>query len=303
MTKYSNILETIGKTPLVKINKLSKNKNLYAKIEFYNPAGSIKDRVALSMIEKAEKDNLIKAGETTLIEPTSGNTGIGLALVSAIKGYRLILTMPETMSIERRKLLKAYGAEVILTEGQKGMQGAIDKAEEIHKAIKDSYILQQFKNPANFIAHYKETGKEIWEDTNGDIDIFVTGVGTGGTLTGIGKYLKEKNKNIKIIAIEPKNNAILTKGTLGQHGIQGIGAGFVPEILDTSIIDKVVTVTEEEAIKTARLIAKKEGLLVGISAGANLYVAAQIANDNPDKTIVTIIPDSGERYLSGILFE
>lgn len=302
MTKYDNIIETIGNTPIVRVNKLSKSRNLYAKVEFFNPAGSVKDRIALAMIEKAEKQGLINKN-TTIIEPTSGNTGIGLALISAVKGYKIILTMPETMSIERRKLLAAYGAELVLTDGAKGMKGAIEKAEELHKEIKNSFIPQQFKNSANPEKHYNTTAREIWDDMNGKIDIFVAGVGTGGTVSGVGKYLKKQNKNIKIVAVEPVSSPVLSKGISGPHKIQGIGAGFVPDTFNRSVVDEIVTVSNENAIETARLSAKLEGMLIGISSGASLYAAINLADDNPDKTIVTLLPDTGERYLSSVLFE
>ncbi len=302
MTKYENIIETIGNTPLVRINKLSKSKNLYAKVEFFNPAGSVKDRVALAMIETAEKQGLINKN-TTIIEPTSGNTGIGLALISAIKGYKIILTMPETMSIERRKLLSAYGAELVLTEGAKGMKGAIEKAEELHKEIQNSFIPQQFKNPANPEKHYNTTAREIWKDTEGKIDIFVAGVGTGGTVSGVGKYLKEQNPDIQIAAVEPEASPVLSKGTAGAHKIQGIGAGFVPDTFNRQVVDKIITVTNEDAIETARKSAKKEGMLIGISSGASLYAAINLADKNPDKTVVALLPDTGERYLTSVLFD
>ena len=302
MTKFANLIETIGNTPLVKVNKLSKSNNLYVKVEFFNPAGSVKDRVALAMIEKAEKDGLINK-DTTIIEPTSGNTGIGLALISAIKGYKIILTMPETMSIERRKLLAAYGAELVLTEGAKGMKGAIEKAEELHREIKNSFIPQQFKNPANPEKHYNTTAREIWKDTDGKIDIFVAGVGTGGTVSGIGKYLKEQNSSVQIVAVEPESSPVLSKGIAGSHKIQGIGAGFVPETFNRDVVDKIVTVSNEDAIETARNAVKKEGMLIGISSGASLYAAINLANENPEKFVVALLPDTGERYLSSVLFE
>ncbi len=302
MTKYENIIETIGNTPLVKVNKLSNSKNLYAKVEFFNPAGSVKDRIALAMIESAEQEGLINK-DTTIIEPTSGNTGIGLALISAIKGYKIILTMPETMSLERRKLLSAYGAELVLTEGAKGMKGAIEKAEELHKEIQNSFIPQQFKNPANPEKHYNTTAREIWKDTEGKIDIFVAGVGTGGTVSGVGKYLKEQNPDIQVVAVEPDSSPVLSKGVAGTHKIQGIGAGFVPDTFDRSVVDKIITVTNEDAIETARKSAKQEGMLIGISSGASLFTATNLANENPDKTVVALLPDTGERYLSSVLFE
>ena len=303
MTKYLNIMEKIGDTPLVRVNKLTESKNLYAKVEFFNPAGSVKDRIALAMIEDAEEKGLIKPEENTvIIEPTSGNTGIGLALICAIKGYRLILTMPDTMSIERRNLLKAYGAELVLTEGAKGMKGAIEKAEELNREIKNSYIPQQFKNPANPKKHYETTAREIWADTEGKVDYFVAGVGTGGTISGVGKYLKEQNPNVKIVAVEPKDSPVLSGGISGKHKIQGIGAGFVPDTFNREVVDEIVTVSNEDAMETARQAAKKEGLLIGISAGASLYTAVKIANENPEKLVVALLPDTGERYLSSELF-
>ena len=302
MTKYENIIETIGNTPLVKVNKLSNSKNLYAKVEFFNPAGSVKDRIALAMIESAEQEGLINK-DTTIIEPTSGNTGIGLALISAIKGYKIILTMPETMILERRKLLSAYGAELVLTEGAKGMKGAIEKAEELHKEIQNSFIPQQFKNPANPEKHYNTTAREIWKDTEGKIDIFVAGVGTGGTVSGVGKYLKEQNPDIQVVAVEPDSSPVLSKGVAGTHKIQGIGAGFVPDTFDRSVVDKIITVRNEHAIATGRKSTKQEGMLIGISSGASLFTATNLANENPDKTVVALLPDTGERYLSSVLFE
>ena len=302
MTKYENLVETIGNTPIVRVNKLSKSKNLYAKIEFFNPAGSVKDRVALAMIETAEKQGLINK-DTTIIEPTSGNTGIGLALISAIKGYKIILTMPETMSIERRKLLAAYGAELVLTDGSKGMKGAIEKAEELHKQIKNSFIPQQFKNPANPEKHYNTTAREIWKDLNSKIDIFVAGVGTGGTVSGVGKFFKEQNPNIQIVAVEPESSPVLSGGNAGSHKIQGIGAGFVPETFNREVVDRIITVSNDNALETARKAAKQEGMLIGISSGASLYAAINLANENPDKTVVVLLPDTGERYLTSVLFE
>ena len=302
MTKYANLIETIGNTPLVKVNKLSNSNNLYAKVEFFNPAGSVKDRVALAMIETAEKDGLINK-DTTIIEPTSGNTGIGLALISAIKGYKIILTMPETMSLERRKLLSAYGAELVLTDGSKGMKGAIEKAQDLHNEIQNSFIPQQFKNHANPQKHYNTTAQEIWKDTEGKIDIFVAGVGTGGTVSGVGKYLKEQNRNIRIVAVEPESSPVLSKGIAGAHKIQGIGAGFVPDTFNKDVVDDIITVANEDAIETARNSAKQEGMLIGISSGASLFAAIKLANENPDKTVVALLPDTGERYLSSELFE
>jgi len=302
MTKYNNLIETIGNTPLVRVNKLSKSSNLYAKVEYFNPAGSVKDRVALAMIESAENEGLIDK-DTTIIEPTSGNTGIGLAFISAIKGYKLILTMPETMSIERRKLLSAYGAELVLTEGAKGMKGAIEKAEELHKEIKNSFIPQQFKNPANPEKHYNTTAREIWKDMEGKIDIFVAGVGTGGTVSGIGKFLKEQNPNIQIVAVEPLSSPVLSGGQAGPHKIQGIGAGFVPDTFNKDVVDRIITVANEDAMETAKISAKTEGLLIGISSGASLFAAINLANENPEKSVVVLLPDTGERYLSSEMFQ
>ena len=302
MAKYENLIQTIGDTPLVRVNKLSNSKNLYAKIEFFNPAGSVKDRVALAMIEDAEKKGLINQN-TTIIEPTSGNTGIGLAFISAIKGYKLILTMPETMSVERRKLLQAYGAELVLTDGAKGMKGAIERAEELYAQIQNSFIPQQFKNPANPEKHYNTTAREIWKDTEGKIDIFVSGVGTGGTVSGVGRYLKEQNPNVTIVAVEPASSPVLSGGQSGAHKIQGIGAGFIPDTFDRNVVDKIVMVTNEDSVETARMAAKQEGMFIGISSGASLYAAINLANENPDKTVVVLLPDTGERYLSSVLFE
>ena len=308
MTKIAKQLtELIGNTPLLELNKYSQAKGLdtpvVAKVEFFNPGGSVKDRIALAMIENAEKNGTIKPG-ATIIEPTSGNTGVGLALVAAVKGYKLILTMPETMSIERRNLVKAYGAEVKLTSGADGMKGAIKAAEELRDSIPGSVILQQIENPANPQKHYDTTGVEIWEQTDGNIDIFVAGVGTGGTISGIGKRLKEKNPNIKIIAVEPKTSAVLNGQPSGPHKIQGIGAGFVPKTYNSDVVDEVFDVDNDDAIRTGRELARQEGLLVGISSGAAAFAAAEIAKrpENKGKRIVTLLPDTGERYLSTVLY-
>jgi cysteine synthase A len=301
-------LELIGKTPLLKLNKYSKasgitNATILAKLEYLNPAGSVKDRIALAMIEDAEKKGLLKSG-ATIIEPTSGNTGIGLAAVAAAKGYKAILTLPETMSVERRNLLKAYGAEIVLTEGAKGMKGAIAKAEELKKEIPGSVILGQFVNPANPKVHFETTGPEIWDQTDGKVDIFVAGVGTGGTLTGVGEFLKSKKSGIKIIAVEPATSPVLSKGTAGAHKIQGIGAGFVPETLNTNIYDEVIAIENEDAFTEGRKFAVSEGILVGISSGAALKAATILAQrpENKGKNIVVLLPDSGDRYLSTPLF-
>ena len=302
---YSKITELIGNTPLVELTNLEKEENLdarvIAKVEFFNPAGSIKDRIALEMIEEAEKQGLIKKG-ATIIEPTSGNTGIGLACVAATKGYKTILTMPETMSIERRNLLKAYGAKVVLSPGSKGMQGAVDMANELAKEIENSFIPSQFENPANPNTHYKTTGPEIWKETERKIDILVAGIGTGGTISGIGKYLKEKNPEIQIVGVEPASSPLLTEHKAGPHGI---GANFVPNTLNTKIYDEILTVKDEDAYKTGRMMAHKEGMLVGISSGASVYAAMQLAKreENKGKMIVAILPDTGERYLSTPMFE
>ena len=301
------LTELIGNTPLLELNKFSENKGLstplIAKVEFFNPGGSVKDRIALAMIEDAEKKGILKPG-ATIIEPTSGNTGVGLALVSAVKGYHLILTMPETMSIERRNLVKAYGAEVRLTSGKDGMPGAIRAAEELRDSIPGSIILQQFENPANPEKHYLTTGQEIWNDTDGEIDIFVAGVGTGGTVSGVAKALKEKNPNIKVIAVEPASSPVLNGGQSGPHKIQGIGAGFVPKTYNSDLIDEVLDIENDDAIRTGRELARTEGLLVGISSGAAVFGALQIASrpENAGKKIVALLPDTGERYLSTVLF-
>ena len=308
MTKIAKQLtELVGNTPLLELNKFSKAKGIetpvIAKVEFFNPGGSVKDRIALAMIEDAEQRGLLKPG-ATIIEPTRGNTGVGLALISAVKGYKLILTMPDTMSIERRNLVKAYGATVQLTPGKDGMPGAIRAAEALRDSIPGSIILQQFENGANPAKHYATTGPEIWRDTDGTVDIFVAGVGTGGTISGTGKYLKEQNPNVKIIAVEPKSSPVLNGGQSGPHKIQGIGAGFVPKTYDAEYIDEVFDVENDDAIRTGREIAQQEGLLVGISAGAALYAATQIAlrPENKGKKIVALLPDTGERYLSTVLY-
>ena len=308
MTKIAKQLtELIGNTPLLELNKFSKSHGIetpiIAKVEFFNPGGSVKDRIALAMIEDAEKKGLLKPG-ATIIEPTSGNTGVGLALVAAVKGYKLVLTMPETMSIERRNLVKAYGAEVKLTSGAAGMAGAIKAAEELRDATPGSIILQQFENQANPQKHYDTTGVELWEQTGGDIDIFIAGVGTGGTVSGIGKRLKEKNPNIKIVAVEPKSSAVLNGGPSGPHKIQGIGAGFIPKTYNNEVVDEVFDVDNDDAIRTGRQLAREEGLLVGISSGAAAFAASEIAKrpENKGKKIVALLPDTGERYLSTVLY-
>jgi cysteine synthase A len=304
----NSLTDLIGKTPLLKLSGYAKAKglsaNIIAKLEYYNPAGSVKDRIAKAMIDEAEQTGKLKAG-SVIIEPTSGNTGIGLASVAAARGYRIILTMPETMSIERRKLLKAYGAELVLTEGAKGMKGAIAKADELAAETPGAFIPGQFVNPANPRIHRETTGPEIWEDTGGAVDVFIAGIGTGGTITGAGEYLKEKNPNIKIVAVEPFDSPVLSEGKAGPHKIQGIGAGFVPDILNVKVYDEVIAVTNEDAFKTGREIAKAEGLLIGISSGAAAWAATEIAKrpGYAGKNIVAILPDTGERYLSTALFE
>lgn len=305
---YSSMEDLIGGTPLLELKKIEKEFNLkariLAKLEYFNPAGSVKDRIAKEMILDAEEKGILKSG-STIIEPTSGNTGIGLAAVGTARGYKVILVMPETMSVERRMMMKAYGAEIVLSEGSKGMKGAIAKAEELHQSIPGSIIPGQFDNSANPRAHYKTTGPEIWEDTDGEVDIFIAGVGTGGTVSGVGKYLKEKKSSVEVIAVEPKGSPVLSEGHPGPHKIQGIGAGFVPKTLDTSIYDKVVTAVEEDAYKAARDMGKREGILVGISSGAALSVAIEEAKklENEGKTIVVLLPDTGDRYFSTPLFK
>ncbi len=307
MRTFDKITDLIGSTPILKLNNyIALNElpaNIYAKLEYFNPAGSVKDRIAKAMIDDAEAKGALKPG-AVIIEPTSGNTGIGLAAVAASKGYRIILTMPETMSVERRNLLKAYGAELVLTDGAKGMKGAIAKAEELAQQIEGGFIPSQFTNSANPTAHFNTTGPEIWEDTDGKVDIFVAGVGTGGTVSGVGKYLKSKNPNVKVVAVEPAGSPVLSKGVAGPHKIQGIGAGFVPETLDTKIYDEIIAVENEDAFATGRTLARKEGLLVGISSGAAVYAATQLAKrpENKGKNIVVLLPDTGDRYLSTPMF-
>lgn len=304
---YKSALELIGKTPLVEVSNLERELDLQAKIlvklEYFNPTGSVKDRAAKAMVEDAEAKGILKEG-SVIIEPTSGNTGIGLASIAAAKGYRIILTMPETMSVERRNILKAYGAELVLTEGAKGMKGAIAKAEELAAEIPDSFIPGQFVNPANSAAHRASTGPEIWDDTDGEVDIFIAGVGTGGTLTGVGEYLKEQKPEVRIVALEPAGSPVLSEGTPGAHKIQGIGAGFVPEVLNTSVYDEIVTAKDEDAFAAAKLLARTEGILVGISSGAALHGAVELAKreENKGKVIVALLPDSGDRYYSTPLF-
>ena len=304
---YDSILDLVGKTPLVELKRIEEKEGLQAKliakVESFNPAGSVKDRIAKAMIEDAEAKGLLKEG-SVIIEPTSGNTGIGLAAAATVKGYRMILTMPETMSVERRNIVKAYGAEVVLTEGTKGMKGAIEKADELAKEIPNSFIAGQFVNPANPATHKKTTGPEIWEDTDGEVDIFVAGVGTGGTITGTGEYLKEKKPEVKIVAVEPASSPVLSDGVSGPHKIQGIGAGFVPDTLNTSIYDEIIKVENEDAFETGRYLAAEEAILAGISSGAALYAAIQLAKreENKGKTIVVLLPDNGDRYYSTALF-
>ncbi len=308
MKIYQNIAELIGGTPLLQLQNYQREREIPAtilgKLEYFNPAGSVKDRVAKNMLDAAEEQGLLQKG-AVIIEPTSGNTGIGLAAVAAARGYQTILTMPETMSVERRNLLKAYGAEIVLTEGAKGMSGAIQKAEELAKEIPNSFIPGQFENPANPEAHIQTTGPEIWEDTDGKMDIFIAGVGTGGTISGVGKYLKEKNPNIKVIAVEPAGSPVLSQGKAGSHGLQGIGAGFVPQTLDTGVYDEIITVKEEDAYRAGKILATKEGILVGISSGAALFAAEEVGKrpENWGKTMVVLLPDTGERYLSTPMFQ
>lgn len=304
---YNGTIDLIGNTPLVEVKNIEKELGLEArvlvKLEYFNPAGSVKDRIAKGMIEDAEEKGLLKEG-SVIIEPTSGNTGIGLAAIAAAKGYRIILTMPETMSVERRNILKAYGAEIVLTEGAKGMKGAIAKADELAKEIPNSFIPGQFVNPANPATHRATTGPEIWNDTDGDVDIFIAGVGTGGTLTGVGEYLKEKKPDVKIVALEPATSPVLSEGKSGAHKIQGIGAGFVPDVLNTKVYDEIITVENDDAFATGKLLAKREGVLVGISSGAALWAAIDYAKrpENKGKTIVALLPDNGDRYYSTPLF-
>ena len=305
---YTSADQLIGKTPLLELTHIEKdnklNAKIYAKLEYFNPAGSVKDRIAKSMIDDAEASGKLKAG-SVIIEPTSGNTGIGLAAVAAARGYRIIIVMPETMSVERRQLMKAYGAELVLTEGAKGMKGAIAKAEELAKEIPDSFLPGQFVNPANPKAHFETTGPEIWEDTDGEVDIFVAGVGTGGTITGTGEYLKAKKPAVKVVAVEPAASAVLSTGVAGSHKIQGIGAGFVPEVLNTKVYDEIITVSNEDAFATGKLIGRSEGVLVGISSSAAVWAAIELAKrpENAGKKIVVLLPDTGDRYLSTPLFD
>ncbi|MDY3131895.1 MAG: cysteine synthase A [Treponema sp.] len=304
---YTSADQLVGHTPLLEVSNIEKELGLNAKVlvklEYFNPAGSVKDRIAKAMLDDAEKSGKLKKG-STIIEPTSGNTGIGLCSVAAARGYKVIIVMPETMSVERRQIMKAYGAELVLTEGAKGMKGAIAKADELAASIPDSFIPGQFVNPANPKAHYESTGPEIWEDTDGKVDIFVAGVGTGGTITGTGKYLKSKNPDVKVVAVEPASSPVLSKGTAGAHKIQGIGAGFVPDVLDTKIYDEIIPVENDDAFAIGKLVGKKEGVLVGISSGAALWAAIELAKkpENKGKTIVALLPDTGDRYLSTPLF-
>ena len=304
---YTSADQLVGHTPLLEISNIEKELGLNAKVlvklEYFNPAGSVKDRIAKAMLDDAEKSGKLKKG-STIIEPTSGNTGIGLCSVAAARGYKVIIVMPETMSVERRQIMKAYGAELVLTEGAKGMKGAIAKADELAASIPDSFIPGQFVNPANPKAHYESTGPEIWEDTDGKVDIFVAGVGTGGTITGTGKYLKSKNPDVKVVAVEPASSPVLSKGTAGAHKIQGIGAGFVPDVLDTKVYDEIIPVENDDAFAIGKLVGKKEGVLVGISSGAALWAAIELAKkpENKGKTIVALLPDTGDRYLSTPLF-
>lgn len=305
---FKSVGELVGNTPLLELSHIEKEYDLHAKVlaklEYFNPAGSVKDRVAMAIIDDAESKNLLKDG-ATIIEATSGNTGIGLACVGCARGYKVVIVMPETMSVERRKLMLAYGASLVLTDGAKGMKGAIDKANELHEQIEGSILAGQFVNSANPKAHYETTAPEIWRDTDGNVDVFVAGVGTGGTITGVGRYLKEKNPNVKIVAVEPFSSPVLSKGVSGAHKIQGIGAGFVPKVLDTSVYDEVIAVKDEDAFETAREVGKKEGVLVGISSGAALFGALQVAKrpEYAGKNIVVLLPDTGDRYLSTTLFE
>ena len=305
---YKNLAELVGRTPLLEVTKYSEGKdlkaNILAKLEYFNPAGSVKDRIAKAMIEDAENKGILKPG-SVIIEPTSGNTGIGIASVGTAKGYKVIIVMPETMSVERRSLIKAYGAEIVLTEGAKGMKGAIAKADELSVETPNSFIPGQFKNPANPEVHKNTTGPEIWEDTDGKVDIFVAGIGTGGTITGVGEYLKSKNPNVKIVAVEPADSPVLSEGKAGPHKIQGIGAGFIPDVLNTNVYDEIITIKNEDAFATSRELSKSEGLLVGISSGAATFAATELAKrpENAGKTIVVLLPDTGERYLSTGLFE
>ncbi len=304
---YTSADQLIGKTPLLELThiekKLGLNARILAKLEYFNPAGSVKDRIAKSMIDDAEEKGLLKPG-SVIIEPTSGNTGIGLASVAAARGYRLVIVMPETMSVERRQIMKAYGAELVLTDGSKGMKGAIEKADELAKEIPNSFIPGQFVNPANPKAHFEHTGPEIFEDTDGEVDIFVAGVGTGGTVTGVGQYLKSRKPEVRVVAVEPASSAVLSTGVAGPHKIQGIGAGFVPKVLDTKVYDEIITVSNEDAFSTGKLIGKSEGVLVGISSGAAVHAAVELAGrqENAGKTIVVLLPDTGDRYLSTPLF-